>query len=289
MDNAEATEVVEDAPIADEVEQGNWRQEAGLEGNPQFEKFESIGDLAKSYSELESKIGSSIRFPTKEAGEEDIAKFNAQMMERGYHRAPDPDNPDAVRDVQKLIGMPSEAKGYEFSEVEGYDGDPESEGEFKSLAYEIGLTRDQADKIHSWLGGNIANSVAEQNNTIEESMKGLKGEWGQAFDNKVANARNAAHMLEERIPGISTYFDSMAENGQDANMIRLMDAFAEITGESGAKLPAGVQDVMTPTEARQRIDDAQMNPDHWWHLDPDQLTDHQRNQRVEWLKAAYGG
>ena len=282
-----AAEAAPETTETTEVEPSSWQEMAGLSDDPTAAKYESVGELFNAYKEASSMIGNSVRFPTKEAGEEDIAKFNQQMLDRGFHRAPDRDDADGVRGIQQLLGMPAEAKGYEFDEVEGFESDPETEGAFKAVAHEIGLTADQANKIHNWLGSNIAEQTATSQKTAEAGMQSLKGEWGQAFDHKLAQAKNAAHMLEDRVPGISEYFDKMAEQGQDADMIRLMDVFAEMSGETGAQLPPGVSQGLTPREAQQRIEDAQNNPDHWWHKDPDMLTESQVKQRVEWMKAAY--
>jgi hypothetical protein len=291
-DTAEAPDVTVDATAAigaEEVEAPSWQEEAGVLGDPTAEKYETVGDLFKAYKEASSMIGSSIRFPTDEAGEEDIASFNNKMAERGYYRAPDQDDAENTRNIQRMLGLPNEPTGYQFNEVDGYEGDAESEGAFRALSHELGLTQAQAAGVHNWLASNIADSSGEMMQSNEEAMRSLQGEWGQTFNMKMQQARNAAHMLEERIPGISSYFDDQALEGNDVNMIRLMDAFAEAMGETGAMLPPAGYEGMSPQEAQQRIDEAQQNPDHWWHLDPDQLTDRQRDQRVEWLKAAYGG
>lgn len=291
-DTAEAPDVTTDASEAigaDYTEPSSWQEEAGVVGDPTAEKYETPAELFKAYKEASSMIGSSIRFPSEEAGDEDVQQFNQKMAERGYYRAPDQDDAENTRQIQQMLGLPNEPTGYQLSEVEGYEGDPESEGAFRALSHELGLTQNQAAGIHEWLAGNIAQSSGEMMQQGQEAMQALKGEWGQAYDVKMSQARNAAHMLEERIPGISNYFDNMAMEGNDANMIRLMEAFADAMGEKGAQIPPGGADVMTPSEAQQRIEEAQNNPNHWWHQDPDVLTDRQREQRVEWLKAAYGG
>ena len=289
---SEADTAVEAAPevaTETEVEPASWQEMAGLSDDPTAAKYESVGELFNAYKEASSMIGNSVRFPTKEAGEEDIAKFNQQMLDRGFHRAPDRDDLDGVRGIQRQLGMPEEPSKYEFGEVEGYTSDPESEGAFKATAHELGLTQDQANGVFNWLAGSISEQTAAQDKAAQESLQALKGEWGQAFDHKVAQAQNTAKMLESRVPGISDYLDQMAQTGYDANMIRLMDVVAEALGETGAQMPQGVSPGMTPREAQQRIEDAQSNPDHWWHKDPDMLTDSQVQQRVEWMKAAFGG
>jgi len=268
--------------------ESTWQHDAGLDGDVNFEKFSSVSDLAKGYSEATAMIGGAIRFPSKEAGEEDISKFNEDMIGKGFYRAPNMDDTDSVRGIQKLLGLPSEAQGYNFDEVEGFEGDAESEGAFKSVAHELGLTTSQANGIHNWLGTNLSADQKSAGEKASASMAELKGEWGQAFDHKIENAKNAATQLEERVPGISEYFDNMAENGEDASMIRLMDAVSEMLGEGGAT-QSQPRETMTKAEAESRIREIQNNPDHPANNPQDPHHEEAAKQRVELFKAAYGG
>ncbi len=257
MDEATA-EVVDITPTPEETEAKSWQEEAGIE-NPRFNDFKSPADLAKSYTELERMQTNHVRFPSEDAGEEDVQKFNDKMVERGYYKMPT--DPDAQRDVLKLMGTPAEPSGYELPEIEGIELDAETEGEFKKVAHEAGLTVDQAKAVHTWLGSNLAADAQDTAKRAEEGMAELKGEWGQAFEHKLEANRNTVAMLEKKVPGLSNYFDQMAENGYDANMVRLMDAVTEVFGETGtAKYEP--RTTLTREEARARISEVQNNPKH---------------------------
>ena len=269
-----------DAPETD------WRTEAGLDGDVNFEKFNSVADLAKGYSEASSMIGNSIRFPSEDAGEEDVANFTQKMLDKGFYKAPNQDDADSVRGIQQLLGTPKEPNGYQFGEIEGYTPDSEAEGAFKTVAHEAGLTAKQAEAIHGWLGSNIAQESTAMAEQQTKAMGELKGEWGQAFEHKINAAKNAASILEERVPGISEYFDSMADNGQDANMIRLMDAVSEMLGEAGAQ-PSSPRETMTKAEAQARVREIQDNPNHPANNPEDPHHEEAAAQRVKLLKAAY--
>jgi len=275
----------EGLPDTEEAET-SWQADAGIQNDVNFEKFATVADLAKGYSEASSMIGNSVRFPGKDAGDEDVSKFNETMLDRGFYQAPNQDDADSVRGIQRLLGLPSEAKGYAFDSVDGFEGDAESEGAFKAMAHENGLTVSQANAIHGWLGGNIANDVKTNGDAAAAAINELKGEWGQAFEHKVNGAKNAASMLEERVPGISDYFENMADNGQDANMMRLMDAVAEMLSESDAQ-PSQPREVLTKAEAQARVREIQNNEDHPANNPNDPHHEEASKQRVLLLKAAY--
>ena len=277
--NEEVSEQIE-TPI-------DWKETAGLKGNPQFDKFESVEDLAKSYSELESYRGNSIRIPSSEAGEEQMQEFTDKLLNvPGVMRIPAEDDTSAWDNVYQQLGRPSAPDGYKLSEIEGFAGDPEAEGAFRQLAHESGLTAAQADAIHSWLGTNIAETEKQAAIANEEAMGRLKGEWGQAFDHKVQQATNAARMMADKVPGISEYFDSMAEKGYDASMIRLMDFVAGLMGESGAVPPAS-SNAITPSEAKEKLNDIRNNPDHPANNELDPGHEDARKQVIALYKAAY--
>jgi hypothetical protein len=263
-----------------------WQEEAGIE-NPRFDSFKSVADLAKSYTELETYQHQQVRFPSENASEEDVAKFNQKMLDNGYYKAPTQDDPDSIRNVLNLLGAPAEANGYQFDKIDGFDGDPESEGAFKAVAHEAGLTTAQANKIHGWLGENIAKDAAETAKTAEAGMAELKGEWGQAFEHKVEQAKNATQMLESKVPGISKYFDQMAENGYDANMVRLMDAVSEMLSESGATQTAP-RETMTKAEALARVEEIRRNEQHPANDDTHPDYEVHKQAYIDLLKAAYG-
>jgi len=264
-----------------------WQSEAGLVGDTTAEKYETVGDLFNAYKEASSMIGNSVRFPSKDAGDEAVVEFNQKMLDKGFYKAPNQDDADSVRSIQQLLGMPAEAQGYEFAAVEGFEDNAEDLGAFKALAHELGLTAKQAGGIHNWLGTSNAADDKAASEKMDAGMSELKGEWGQAFEHKMTGAKNAAGMLEERVPGISTYFDNMAEQGQDSNMIRLMDAVSEMLGESGAS-QVQPREVMTKAEAQARVREIQMNPDHPANNTSDPHHEEAARMRVALLKAAYG-
>jgi hypothetical protein len=261
-DAAEQFDEMEDQGANEAPAAGDWKTEAGLAGNPQFDKFNTPADLAKSYAELESYRGNSIRIPSEEAGEEQLKEFTEKLMKvPGVTRIPGEDDAEGWNNIYQQLGRPSAPEEYKFDEVEGFSGDPESEGAFRKLAHEHGLTAKQANAVHQWLGSNIAKEETASAAASQESMGRLRGEWGQAFDHKLSVATNAAQALSEKIPGLGEYFDQMANKGYDASMVRLMSMVGEMLGESGA-ISVNPRTSMTPEEARAKINDIRNNAQH---------------------------
>jgi hypothetical protein len=286
-DAAEQFDEVEDTGANEAPATGDWKTEAGLAGNPQFDKFNTPADLAKSYAELESYRGNSIRIPSEEAGEEQLKEFTEKLMKvPGVMRMPGEEDADGWNNIYQQLGRPSAPEGYKFDEVEGFTGDPESEGAFRQLAHEHGLTAKQANAVHQWLGSNIAQEETAAAAANEESMGRLRGEWGQAFEHKIGMAQAAAAQLEKQIPGISEYFDNMAQNGYDANMIRLMDVVAGMMGETGA-VPMTPRTGLTTEEAREKINDIRNNPDHPANNEMHPQYEEARASMMKLYKAAY--
>lgn len=274
-------------PAAEAPTGGDWKAEAGVAGNPSYDKFATIADLAKSHAELESYRGKSIRIPSDEAGQEQLDEFTEKLTQvPGVMRMPGEDDEKGWNNIYQQLGRPSAPEGYKFDEIPGFAGDAESEGQFRALAHEAGLSAKQANAIHNWLGSNIAQEQSAVGEQSEAEMGRLKGEWGQAFDHKLNMARNAAAQLEEKVPGIGEYFDNMAQNGYDANMIRLMDVFGEMMGESGA-IQATPRTGMTPDEAKEMINDIRGNPEHPANNEFDPQHKAAREKMMELYQAAY--
>ena len=246
---------------ATEVESGqqsvDWKESFGIAGNPSFDKFESPEALAKSYSELESYRGSSLRIPTEEAGEEVWGEFKEKISKVPGVLLYDEDNPSEVYD---RLGRPQSADQYEWTPVEGFQEDPETEGAFRQVIHEAGLTRQQADQIHNWLASNIMESEQASAMEVENGIAALKGEWGAAFDQNVAMAKSAVAMIDSRQPGFADFLNETGA-GNDKRFIAAMKVLGEAFGEQGA-VDYSESTVMAPADARLMIEDIRNNPEH---------------------------
>lgn len=105
-----------------------------------------------------------------------------------------------ARQVYERLGAPKDAKGYEADKLlpkEG--GDPKFMEWFASTATELGLTKNQFEKIVRGVQDrNSADFKAQQEQgaqLLKDQQDALKKEWGAAHDNNIASVREGARRL----------------------------------------------------------------------------------------------
>jgi len=95
------------------------------------------------------------------------------------------------------LGRPAEPKDYKVTVPDGHD--PKFADGFKAKAHELGLTAKQVEGIAAWNNEQVAGlQTAQANQSVESfnrDVQTLKTEWGQAHDQNVVIARNAAQSL----------------------------------------------------------------------------------------------
>lgn len=121
-------------------------------------KFTNISDLAKSYAELEGKIGNSIVKPGKDATAEETSAF--------YEK----------------LGRPKDASGYSLKE-------PETEA-IRELAFKNNLTDEQCTALYKGLHemGEKALESAKENQArlLKSTDEALHKEYGDKYSEKIA-------------------------------------------------------------------------------------------------------
>ena len=123
----------------------------------QIAKFQKIGDVAKSYSELEKKLGNSIVIPGKDASEEEKNAF--------YEK----------------IGKPKSADGYSIND--------ENAKAFKELAYKMDLTDSQAKGLYESFKSMGEQMLKQQQVNVQqqaaETTEALRKEYGSNFNSAI--------------------------------------------------------------------------------------------------------
>lgn len=150
----------------------DWRGsiDPTIKDNPSLSKFKDPGALAKSYLELEKKIGAKgIAIPGKDAKADDFVA------------------------VMDQLGRPKDASEYKLPDVKLPDGLPKNEAlenGFKSLAHKAGLLPFQVEGLYKWYA---ESQVAEYNQLVKErtdarqaAEASLRKEWGKAYDANIA-------------------------------------------------------------------------------------------------------
>lgn len=168
-------------------------------------KFEKLGDLAKSYLELEGKLGSSIVKPGENASAEETEAF------------------------YRKLGKPETADKYSIS------GDEAKM--FREMAFKNNLTDDQAKALYQSLQEVGQNALAQQKAVFvqqaQQTQAALQKEYGNDYANKI-------ELLKR---GIATYGgQNMGAKLQaagllgDYDVVKLFINLGQISAEAGTQI-----------------------------------------------------
>ena len=171
----------------------------------QFAKFAKIADMAKAYSELESKMGNSVTLPTEETSAEDLQKF--------YEK----------------LGKPATADEYEVPD--------ESANFFKEIAFNNNLTKAQAKAVLEAVvqhGINVVEqSQAEAQRVAEETDKALRTEYGAKYPEKIALLKRGIAAYGGNSLGAKLQRSGLL---YDAEVVKMFIALGEMNAEAGASV-----------------------------------------------------
>jgi hypothetical protein len=185
-----------------------------LRDNATLKRFTNVGDLAKSYVNARQHIGDNkITLPGKHTTE---SEWN---------------------EIYSKLGRPDTAGEYDFSNVQGYS--QSGLDFFNDVAHANGLSPKQAE--------NIAKSLIEQGKSksgeiqangerlTQEGLETLKEKYGQAYEQKVNLAEQAAQRLDAvkllqetilqdgrklgNVPEVVQFFVKLGEDMQEDNLI----------------------------------------------------------------------
>lgn len=164
LDNSEDKAEGQAEPKTVQTQYPAWTSQLNdeLKGNEdmmkKLSKFQKISDLAKSYSELESKLGGSITKPGADASQDEINAY--------YEK----------------LGRPHDADGYS---IKGDDAKP-----FRDIAFKNNLTDDQAKSLFEDFTRIGKESQAQQQQAFAQlaasTEKAMKDEYGAKYAEKVA-------------------------------------------------------------------------------------------------------
>lgn len=215
-----------------------------LRMEPSLRNFTDPASLAKSYVHAQRMIGADkIPLPGKTATDEDWANVWAKLGR--------PQSPKEY-DV-KLDGIP-----FAESEMEG----------FRQSAFEAGLNNRQVERMAKFLEDTVSGASSSRSEMAEkavyEAEQELRQEFGQAFDQRMALAYNAATQLL----GDASLLDEVQLSdgrmlGDHPQVVRMFAKLAEQIGED--KLLGETSElIMTPQEAGQRIAEMTRRDSPYW-------------------------
>lgn len=211
--------------------------------------WQNVDDVLSSYSNLEKYAG----------------KFGSRGVV-----IPDSDSPEEWGKVYDKLGRPEAPNGYEFNHIDISKAEPsvkENLGEIAKLGHKHGFSKKQLEgfvkDFDEVFSAKEQAEVQELQKKVDSSIQELKGDWGAAWDQNLALAKQAAKKFGvegekldalENYVGFAPMMRVLAEMG--ANMSE--DGF--VSGQSG-----GGDAVMTPKQAKQALQEVQSDPDY---LDP---------------------
>ena len=156
-----------------------------------FARAGEDGDI-KPLSQLEADIsgafqwqGNSLRMPGPDAGDEDIGKFQDQVMQKipGLMKTPNLEDTEGMDAMFAKLGKPDAADAYKTPD--GVDLTPEQVGQIKGLAFKANMTQAQFNNYLTEWGGAYQQEVHAASSKHEEAITALRGEWGAAYDQNV--------------------------------------------------------------------------------------------------------
>ena len=181
-----------------------------IRADKSLENIKDVEGLAKSYVHAQKLVGADkIPVPNKHATEEDW------------------------KEVYKKLGRPEDASGYKYDLPEDQTIDETALKNFSDQAHKLGLLPGQANGMVKFYNEMTAASLQEQDSIAvaarENSVKELKQEWGQAYDQKISQANNLA-----KTAGIGELFDTnLADGTKLGDNPVMIKAFAELASKMG--------------------------------------------------------
>lgn len=159
-----------------------------LADNPWLEESKDINELATRLINNKGRADGSIKVPGKDASEDAVAKFQADLIEKvpGLMVKPGADNQD---EVYKFLGRPENAEGYKAPEGLDLTGIED----VANLAAVAGLTQDQYVKMVGALRQGLDTQTEAVNAGTTEAWNALKAEWEGAAEPRILQAKAIAN------------------------------------------------------------------------------------------------
>ena len=215
-----------------------------LRVEPSLRNFTDPASLAKSYVHAQRMIGADkIPLPGKTATDEDWAN------------------------VWSKLGRPQAPSEYELNFENPVFAENELES-FKKSAFDAGLNNRQVERMAKFLEETVSGANSSRSEMAEKAVydaeQELRQEFGQAFEQRMALAYNAATQLL----GDASLLDEVQLSdgrmlGDHPQVVRMFAKLAEQIGED--KLLGETSElIMTPQEAGQRIAEMTRRDSPYW-------------------------
>jgi hypothetical protein len=224
--------------------------------------------LVQNWADGQSTLGNSVRIPGPDAGAEDIAAFDARLVEKvpGLVRLPDFENDDDTGRFYQSLGRPEKAGDYKFNGVEGLaEDEAKNMGEWVSeLAFKNNLTAGQAEAFYNDISESTMAARKEAEANRQTTVDALKEDWGNDYDKRLLMAQNVLHVFggEE---GAKLAAEELNTTGMGNNPVLANILHNVALNLNEDQLMEGVDDAAlgrTRTELDARIGEIRNNKEH---------------------------
>jgi hypothetical protein len=230
---------------------------------------------------MRSRMGRSITIPGEDASADARAEFQKKMMAQvpGLVQLPGEEDQEGWDNLYAKIGRPDDPAKYSVPEVEGVQVPEESLAALRKRAHALGINKKQ---FEGWMKEELQ-AVAEQRSAeqaaIQEGLKGLKGEWGMAFDERTAVAEKVR----------ATYMPHVPAEAMGAQTIKALYAIAQQLGGEALQVAGqqGGAPALTVQDAMDQIAEIRSNSQHPYHNKADPGHAAAREKMRKLYQAAY--
>lgn len=258
-----------------------------LHENPTLKEVKDIPTLAKVLVDTKAFVGSSIRIPGKDAGEEDKKAFREKLKTSVPDLVELPADPTKFAEVEgqifERLGRPKDAKEYPGLKDSGIEVPGEvklEETELRAIGHRLGMTKKQ----YLAFAKGVVEERSKEAALKSEARAALKTKLGDAFDERLGAAAAAAKKL-----GASEAMVTALRTGNvPADQAELWIGVAKSIGTEGGEFNKDRESgkgKMTPNEAKAQLSEIRNNPALMDRGHPDQkrLTE----KLVELTRIAY--
>lgn len=255
-----------------------WRDNLP-EGVKEWDEVKNSDSPEKFWDQMtnmRSRMGSSIRIPGEDAGEEDRAAFHKRLQEKvpGLMPTPNFDDETTLSELYAKMGRPEKKEDYKVPEFKNSKGEKvEGIGKefvefYKDLAFKAGMSQ---KKFEETLTALIGKSITEGENAQHarsQDMEALSKEWGAALDRNISTV--TTFLAQSDAP--KAVIDAVKGGNADSTTMKWLYNLATKT----VGKPGSFQDdnsssgAMTPGEAAIKISEIRNNKQHPYNnkLDP---------------------
>jgi hypothetical protein len=245
---------------------GDWFAKLPEELHASVGKFSSQEELARSYQNLQSMAGTSIRIPGEDASDKDRETFISKLSKAAPELMIKPDmKGENVHEVMRSLGMPETADDYKTPKLDGVVIPGEEQlASFRQVAHKSGLTNAQFQALVGNLSEIDTKNDTEAHNAFAVSVADLRNEWGNSYGDRY----RAAAEIAKKTGAPPEVQDMFTQGTIHTDTIRWMYDLHKAFGSEGSELtlqPAGERINEGPVEAKAKLAEIMNNKQHaYW-------------------------